>query len=97
MYQFNIKQQEDGGYKFELDGIKMIIDDYQLKEGNHILTHPTKAIAYFIIQDNIYGISNDPLNCDTAEAFYDAIIKQYELFTNTGKTRPGEGNGINTA
>jgi hypothetical protein len=81
MYQFKIRKQEEGGYKFELDGIRMIIESYSIKNDQHMLTHPQRAIAYFIIEDNIYGISNDPLNYDTAEAFYDAITKQYHIFT----------------
>ena len=81
MYKFKIKEQEDGGYKFELDNIKMIVDDFSISNDKHMLTHPDKAIAYFIINDNIYGISNDPMNFDTAEAFYDAILKQYQIFT----------------
>ena len=90
MYQFKIKEQEDGGYKFELEGIRMIIDEYVVKDGKHILTHPEKAIAYFMIENNIYGISNDPLKSDSAEAFYDAIIKQYQLFM--AYQRPGTNN-----
>ena len=87
MYQFKIRKQEDGGYKFELDGIRIIVEDYSIKEGKHILLAPQKAIAYFLIHENIYGISNDPMNYDTAEAFFDAINKQYRIFTgNTPKT-----------
>ncbi len=85
MYQFTIKKQEEGGYKFELDGIRMIIDGYSIKEDKHYLTKPDKAIAYFLVDDNIYGISNDPLNFNTAVAFYDAIIQQYQIFTHGGK------------
>jgi len=82
MYQFKIKKQEDGGYRFELEGIRMIVDDYSIRENKHILSHPDKAIGYFLINDNIYGISNDPANFDSAEAFFDAIIKQYHVFTD---------------
>ncbi len=85
MYQFKIKKQEEGGYRFELDGIRLIIDDYSVKNDQHILTHPNKAIAYFMVNENIYGVSNDPLNYDTAEAFYDAITKQYQIFTSDTK------------
>ncbi len=83
MYQFRIKKQEDGGYKFELDGINMLIDDYQVKGDKHLLAHPGKAIAYFNIDANIYGVSNDPQNFETAEAFYDAVCQQYQIFAKT--------------
>jgi len=85
MYQFKIRKQEEGGYKFELDGIRMIVDDYSVKEDKHVIAHPDKAIAYFMINENIYGVSNEPLNFDTAEAFYDAIIKQYKMFVDENK------------
>jgi uncharacterized protein YegP (UPF0339 family) len=87
MYQFKIKKQDDGGYRFELDAIKMIITDFTITEGTHQLINATKAIAYFNIGDSIYGVSNDLLKFPTAEAFYDAIIKQYEIFTG-GSVQP---------
>jgi hypothetical protein len=94
MYEFKIKKQEEGGYRFELEGIRLIVDEYTIQEGKHLLTHPDKAIAYFMIDDNIYGISNDPQHYGTAEAFYDAIIKQYEIFTND--KRSGDRSIIDT-
>jgi len=80
MYQFKIKKREDGGYRFDLDGIKMLIDGYTIKEGKHMLVNPGKAIAYFNNDDNIYGVSNEPQHLNTAEAFFDSINKQYRLF-----------------
>jgi hypothetical protein len=82
MYQFSIKKQADGGYRFELDGIQLLVDDYTIKEDKHLLAHPNKAIAYFNIDANIYGVSNVPQNFPTAEAFFDAITKQYQIFKN---------------
>ena len=80
MYQFKIRKQEDGGYKFELGSIKMFIDDYSIKDDKHILAHPDKAVAYFNLGGNVYGVSNEPRNFDTAEAFYDAMCTQYMMF-----------------
>ena len=91
MYEFKIKQQEDGGYRFELEGIRMIVPGYSIQEGKHRLENPDKAIAYFMIDENIYGISNDPMNVETAEAFYDAIVKQYKVFTTDKKNRQSSG------
>jgi len=79
MYQFRIIKQMDGGFKFELGEIKMFIEGYSIANNKHILTNPAKAIAYFNIKDNIYGVSNEPLNLDTAEAFFDVITSQYEI------------------
>ena len=82
MYRFRITRQENGGYRFELGGIKLLIEDYQVKDEKHILRNPQKAVAYFNFDDSIYGISNGPTNFDTAEAFYDAMIKQYKMLTD---------------
>lgn len=86
MYQFKINKQDDGVYRFELGGIKMLIEDYVIKEDKHLLANPKKAIAFFIFEDNIYGVSNEPVNFDSAEAFYDAMSKQY-LILNTDRPK----------
>ena len=87
MYQFRIKNQEDGGYKFELGNINIISEGYIIENGQHVFTNPNKAIAYFNVENNIYGVSNDPLNFYTAEAFYDAIREQYKVFTKNDIAR----------
>lgn len=81
MYQFKIRKQDDGVFRFELGGIKLLVDNYQVKGDRHVIANPRKAIAYFNIDNNIYGISNE--NFETAEAFYDAISKQYHIFTES--------------
>ena len=82
MYQFSIKKQENGGYRFELDGIKILTEEFTIEAGKHKLSNPSKTIAYFIIEDNIYGVSNGTFNFSTAEDFYDSISKQYHIFTD---------------
>lgn len=82
MYQFKIKKQDDGVYRFELGSIKLLIDDYIVKEDKHLLSNPKKAIAFFIFEDNIYGVSNEPVNFDSAEAFYDAMSVQYNILNS---------------
>jgi len=86
MYQFSIKKQESGGYRFELDGINILTDEYTMQDGRHKLTNPSKTIAYFNLNDNIYGISNVPHNFATVEDLYDSINQQYHIFTQPGKT-----------
>ena len=86
MYQFNIKKQESGGYRFELGGINIITEEYTVQDGMHKLANPAKTIAYFNIDDNIYGISNDSLKLNTVEDLYDSINKQYRIFTAPSKT-----------
>ena len=80
MYQFKIIKAQEGGYKFELEGIKLLVDDYTLVNDRHLIKTPNKAVAFFNIGDDVYGISNEPLNADNAEALYDAIVQQYNIF-----------------
>jgi hypothetical protein len=91
MYQFKIVELEEGGYRFELGAIKLFVDGFQVKENYHVLTNPNKAVGYFSIDGNIYGISNDPVSFVTAEAFYDSMSNQYMIFTNSGKSSTSEG------
>ena len=83
MYQFKIVKVQEGGYKFELEGIKLLVDDYSIINDRHQLKNPNRAIAFFNIGDDMYGISNEPLNLDTAEALYDVMNKQYNIFNTT--------------
>jgi hypothetical protein len=82
MYPFKIIKIEDEGYSFELQGIKILVQDYAIKDDKHIITNPNKAIAYFTIENNIYGVTNEPRNFNTAEEFYDTMSDQYRIFTN---------------
>ena len=86
MYHFKINKVQEGGYKFELEGIKLLVDDYSIINNKHLFKTPNKAIAFFYIGDDVYGISNEPLNLDSAEELYDTIIKQYNVFN------PGNSN-----
>lgn len=80
MYRFNIVKTDDNAWRFELDGINMIIDDYQLKDEKHYIKSPGKAIAFFNIKGNIYGIANPFQTCSTAEEFYEVMRSQYAYF-----------------
>lgn len=88
MYQFKIIKLDDGGYKFELGGIKMFMDGFSVKDDKHLFTTPSKVIGYFNIDGNIYGVSNNPPNYSSAEAFYDSISRQYLIFTKTQGSDP---------
>lgn len=82
MYQFRITREEKGGYRFELEGIKILVDDYKVENNKHMLTNPGKAVAFFDIENSLYGISNQPSYYHTAEEFYDAMFSQFYVFTN---------------
>ena len=85
MYHFKIVKVQEGGYKFELEGIKLLVDDYSVINDQHILKTPNKAIAFFNIGEDIYGISNESLNLNTAEALYDTMTRQYSVFISPSK------------
>jgi len=97
MYQFKIVKVQEGGYKFELDGIKLLVDDYSIINGKHLLKTPNKAFAFFNIGEDVYSISNEPLNFDSAEALYDIIIQHYNIVNQKNKfmVNSGQNNGNN--
>ena len=80
MYQFTIVRNEDSSWRFELGGINLIVDDYQLKDEKHYIKNPQKVIAYFNINGNLYGIANQATTCHTAEEFCDMMREQYSYF-----------------
>ncbi len=83
MHQFRIIGQENGGFRFELHGIKMLVEGYTIQNGNHLLTNPAKAVAYFNFENNIYGISNELTKYMTAEEFHDAMENQMNFLKRT--------------
>lgn len=82
MYQFRITQEEKGGYRFELEGIKILADGYELQDNKHVFTNPAKAVAFFDVENNLYGVANDPGNYQSVEEFYDAMLRQFDVFTH---------------
>jgi hypothetical protein len=80
MYQFNIVKNDDSSWRFELDGIQLIVDDYQVRNERHFIRTPNKAIAFFNIDGNLYGLANQAAACPTAEDFYDLMRRQYKFF-----------------
>jgi hypothetical protein len=84
MYQFKIIKTEDGSYRFVLGAIQMLIEDFVVNNGSHFLTNPQKAIAYFNINGNVYGVSNQAHQYNTAEAFYEDMTQQYQFLTSNG-------------
>jgi hypothetical protein len=37
-------------------------------------------VAYFDIENNLYGVLNEPAQYRTAEEFHDAMVNQYNVF-----------------
>ena len=83
MYQFKIVKLEEGGYRFELGAIKIYTDGFSIKNDKHLFDTPGKAIGYFNIDGNLYGVSNDPQKIESVEDFYDSMTMQYLIFAKS--------------
>ena len=82
MYHFNITKEENGGFRFELDGIKMLVDGFTIVDNTHKFTNPEQVVAFFDVENNLYGISNSSSHYQTAEEFQDAMLGQFRLFAH---------------
>jgi len=80
MYQFNIAADESGAWRFELNGINLLLDGFVIKDDKHWIENPTKAMAFFNINGHLYGISNELITYKTAEDFFDTMSNQYTIF-----------------
>lgn len=79
MYHFN-QTQADDQCRLELNGIKLLVDGYTIKQDKHYLKNPANAIAFFDVNGGLYGISNRNGTYLTAEDFYDSMQKQLDFF-----------------
>ena len=80
MYQFRKVKNGDGVWKFELNGIKLLVNDFVIKDEKHWLKNPAKVIGFFNLNNSLYGVSNTkPVVCNTAEDFYDIMMQQYHI------------------
>lgn len=70
-------EKEPERWKIEIEGFKFIIEDFEIRNQQHWIVNPMKAIGYFYVNNNIYGIRNlkKPL-CKTVEDFYKLLQKQ---------------------
>lgn len=80
MYQFNKVKNEDGSWRFELDGISIIVDGFFVLQEKHYIKNPEKAIAFFNFNGNLYGVANQIKTFKTAEEFYEQMCDQYSFF-----------------
>lgn len=100
MYQFNVMQDDQGMWRFELDGINLLLDGFTEQDGKHWIKTPSKAIAFFNLSGNLYGVSNDMKTFRTVEDFFDSMREQYSILKskqlNTfSNTRGQETNALN--
>jgi hypothetical protein len=83
MYQFNIMQDSEDVWRFELSGINLLINGFFIKDEKHWIKNPKKAIGFLNINNNLYGLANnEPVTYDTAEDFYDVMLQQYMILKN---------------
>lgn len=94
MYRFNIVQQKDGTWKFELDGINLIVEGFIIDKDRHYIQNPEKAIAYFSVKGHMYGLANQFKAYDTAEDFYDIMMRQYSIFNTTPEKEQKNNNEL---
>ncbi len=80
MYRFNKVQDNDGVWRFELDGINLLIDGYTVKDEKHFIKTPQTAIAYFNLSGHLYGVANAIRTFSTVEDLYDTLQEQYSIF-----------------
>lgn len=96
MYHFNIVEEKEGGVRFELDGINLILDGYSIKDGKHYIMNPERAIAFFNLNGSMYSVSNNIGQHTTAEDLYDSLRKQYAMFKkNDNNDTIGSGKSNN--
>jgi hypothetical protein len=79
MYQFVKVQDDNDGWRFELNGINLLLDGFSIKDGQHWIKNPSKAIGFFKLNGYLYGISNDLITCRTAEDFFDNMMHHYHI------------------
>lgn len=80
MYQFKKVKSSDGIWRFELNGIKLLVNDFIIKDEKHWLKNPAKTIGFFNLNNSLYGVSNSkPVVYNTAEDFYDIMLQQYRI------------------
>jgi hypothetical protein len=80
MYAFNKLMQGDKSWCFELDSIHLVLEGFFIKEDKHWIKNPVNAIAFFNVDGNLYGISNQTHTYLTAESLYDVMLSQYVYF-----------------
>lgn len=99
MYHFNIVRQDSGEFRFELDGINLIVDGYNVEGEKHWIKNPETAIAFFNIKGHLYGVSNKLQTSQTAEDFFDLMKDQYQIFmaANANKRDPAQNSPGNRA
>lgn len=80
MHPFNKAQNPDGSWIFELGGINLVVNGYVFQDEKHWITNPQSAIAFFVVNGSLYGISNAQYTHRTAEELYDALNAQHQYF-----------------
>ena len=77
---FEKTQNPDGTWQLDLDGIRLVVEGFEMRGGQHWLERAEEAVAYFLHEGNFYGISNNLMAHQTAEALYDDLRRQYQYF-----------------
>jgi hypothetical protein len=87
MYKFSKMQNSDGTWRFELEGVSIIVDGFRQQDGKHIMLNPLKAIAFIDVNGNMYGVSNQYNIYHTVEEFFDMMKEQAVFFADKDKSK----------
>ena len=79
-FRYNIVKLDDGAWKFEKNGINLILDGYKVVGNKHVIINPSHAICYFNIEGSLYGVSNQYKRHTTVEDFFEVMQRQYAIF-----------------
>lgn len=77
---FKIQPNEDGTWTFSAEGIHLILDGFKKEKGLHIIQNPERAMAYFMVRGNLYGLSNRMRTVHTVEALFEIMRRQHAFF-----------------
>ncbi len=79
-YAFQKTRDTEGRWQFDLHGIRLVVDGFEERDGRHWLQTPERAVAFFTLDGNFYGMSNNMVAHPTAEALYEDLRKQFIHF-----------------
>jgi len=87
MDQFRKEKLDTGAWKFELNGISLIVEGFKEKNGKHWMDNAANAIGIFNFKDELYSIANRTETYKTVEDFYQAMREQYAFFNRNDRLR----------
>lgn len=79
-YAFQKTQDAEGRWQLDLNSIRLVVDGFEERNGRHWLQAPERAVAFFTLDGNFYGMANNLVAHPTAEALYEDLRQQFSHF-----------------